>query len=43
MYAYFQEQSVKMSKKAEGDRAQMHKMLDINKQIRQYDLKGIKD
>lgn len=43
MYAYFQEQSVKMSKKAEGDRAQMHKMLEINKQIRQYDLKKIKD
>lgn len=42
MYDYFKEQSVGISKKAEGDRAQLNKVLDINKQMRQYDLKRIK-
>ena len=42
MYEYFQEQSASISKKAEGDRAQLKKTLEINKQMRQYDLKNIK-
>lgn len=32
-----------MSTKAEGDRAQMMKVLEINQQMRQYDLKRIKE
>ena len=34
---------MKNSKKSEGERAQMNKILHINKQIRQYDLSRIKE
>lgn len=43
MYDYFRLQSVTLSKKAEGERAQIKKILEINKKMRQYDLKKIKD
>lgn len=43
MYDYFKEQSAGISKKAEGDRAQLNKILEINRKMRQYDLKRIKD
>ena len=31
MFEYFQEQSKAISKKAEGDRGQLNKVLDINR------------
>ena len=42
MYSYFMDQSVAQSKKAEGQRGQLNKVLEMNKQMREYDLKSIK-
>ena len=42
MMEYFMEQSKAISKKAEGDRGQLNKVLDINRKMREYDLKRIK-
>ena len=36
------DQSKAISKKAEGERGQLNKVLDINRKIRQFDLKRIK-
>ena len=43
MYEYFREQTAGQSKKAEGDRAKINRILEINKLMRQYDLKKIKE
>ena len=42
VYEYYMEQSKGITKKAEHDRGMLSKLLDMVKQIRQYDLKRIR-